>query len=87
VAAVNDGPGQVFVSWTIPLDNGSPILYYIVTPYRDGVALTPVQVDGGFSTNVTITGLPAPAIYTFEVTATNVMGTSPPGTSNSVAVA
>jgi hypothetical protein len=67
------------------LDNGSPISYYIVTPYRNGIALTPVQVDGAFSTSVTITGLPA-GIYTFEVTATNVMGTSPPGTSNSVAL-
>ncbi len=86
VAAVSDGPGQATVTWSIPFDNGSPISHYTVTPFRDGIALTPVQVDWASSTSVTITGLPT-GIYTFEVTATNMMGTSPPGTSNSVAVA
>ena len=65
-------------------DNGYPILSYTVTPYSNGVALTPVQVDG-HATSITFTGL-ACGSYTFQVTATNVMGTSPPGTSNSVVV-
>jgi hypothetical protein len=86
VIAVSNGSGQATVTWTAPLDNGSPIQYYTVTPYQNGVALTPIRVDAP-STTVTVFALQSGTFYTFDVTATNMMGTSPPGTSNPVLVA
>ncbi len=79
--------GQATVNWTVPADNGTTIDHYTVTPYKSGVAQTPVDVPGASSTTVTITGLAADPNYTFQVTATNSFGTSPIATSASVIVA
>jgi hypothetical protein len=64
------------VSWSAPGDGGSPITSYTVTPYAGTVAQTPVTVSGATSTQVT--GLTNGTAYTFTVTATNAVGTSPP---------
>jgi N,N-dimethylformamidase beta subunit-like, C-terminal/Domain of unknown function (DUF4082)/Fibronectin type III domain len=65
------------VDWAAPDSDGdSPITGYTVTPYIGTSAQTPVQV-GASSTVTTITGLTDGQTYTFRVTATNAIGTSP----------
>ncbi len=65
------------VSWVAPVNNGSAITGYVVTPYQAGVAQTPVSYDAT-ATSRTLTGLTAGSSYTFTVTATNATGTSAP---------
>ena len=65
------------VSWVAPANNGSAITGYVVTPYKAGVAQTPVAYDAT-ATSRTLTGLTAGSSYTFTVAATNATGTSAP---------
>ena len=64
------------VSWTAPNNGGSSITGYTVTPSTGGTAGTPMQVSGS-ATSATLTGLTNASSYTFTVTATNAIGTSP----------
>jgi hypothetical protein len=66
------------VTWTPSDDDGeSPITQQTVTPYAGAVAQTPVTVDAA-ATKATVTGLTNGTSYTFQVTATNGVGTSAP---------
>ena len=65
------------VSWVAPANNGSAITGYVVTPYKAGVAQTPVSYDAS-ATSRTLSGLTAGSSYTFTVAATNATGTSAP---------
>jgi hypothetical protein len=70
--------GQARVSWNVPSDDGgTPITSYTVTPYIGTNAQPPVQVSGASTTSTTVTGLTTNTPYTFAVTATNAIGTSP----------
>jgi len=70
--------GTATVTWTAPpFDGGAPITGYRVTPYRDGVAQTPVTVDETAGTSATVRDLVAGASYTFTVAASNLIGTGP----------
>ncbi|MBE1606529.1 DUF7402 domain-containing protein [Actinopolymorpha pittospori] len=76
VAAVA-GERVATVSWSPPaFDGGAPLTGYVVTPYRQGVALDPVNVDAGLS-SVAVTGLSAGQAYEFGVAARNIVGTGP----------
>jgi titin len=74
------GDGQATIFWTADDDNGSPILDYTVTPVGPGGPLPATTVGGG-AVSTTITGLTNGTTYTFEVTATNALGTSAAGVS------
>jgi Galactose oxidase-like, Early set domain/Fibronectin type III domain/Glyoxal oxidase N-terminus len=75
---VTPGDGSATVSWTAPSDGGSPLISYTVTPYIGATAQTPTTVGGSpLWTNTTIKGLSDGTAYTFTVTATNAIGTSP----------
>ena len=63
-----------------PTTTASPITGYTVTPFIGTTAQTPVQVNNGSATSATITGLTNGTAYTFTVTATNGVGTSPAST-------
>ena len=77
------GDRTATVAWTAPADGGSTITRYTVTPYVAGVAQTPTIVMGSPpSPSAAITGLTNGTTYTFTVTATNVVGTSPPSTAS-----
>ncbi|GLZ39298.1 putative Ig domain-containing protein [Actinokineospora sp. NBRC 105648] len=69
------GVTSATVTWTAPATNGSPITGYVVTPYLNGVAQTPVNYDASATTR-TLTGLTAGGNYTFTVAAVNAYGTS-----------
>ena len=77
------GNGQASVTWTAPTNGGSPITSYTITPSQAGTALTPVTISGSPpATSTTITGLTNGLPYTFTITATNAIGTSPPSTAS-----
>ncbi|WP_433372608.1 putative Ig domain-containing protein [Streptosporangium sp. CA-115845] len=68
------GVSSATVTWTAPNNNGSAITGYLVTPYKNGVAQTPVAYDASTTTR-TLSGLTTGVPYTFTVTATNTFGT------------
>jgi Domain of unknown function (DUF4082)/Fibronectin type III domain/Bacterial Ig domain len=67
---------QAQVSWSAPNADGSPITGYTVTPYVGTTAGTPVKV-GASARSAIVTGLANGTSYTFEVSATNSIGTGP----------
>ncbi len=75
--AATPASGEAGVSWTAPSNiGGGPITGYTVTPYAGTTAGTPLTVGGGVTT-ATVTSLTNGTAYTFKVTATNSIGTSP----------
>jgi putative nucleotidyltransferase with HDIG domain len=73
------GNGVATVSWSAPDDGGTSITSYTVTPHIGSVAQAP-QTFASSATSQTITGLTNGTAYTFTVTATNKVGTSPAST-------
>ena len=70
--------GGAEVSWTAPANGGATITSYTVTPYIGSVAQPVTVVTGNPATaHATVTGLTNGTAYTFTVTATNSVGTSP----------
>ncbi len=61
--------GTIELSWSPPIDNGSPILYYNI--YRDGELIDSVD-----STNYIDRGLETHGSYVYNITAVNAMGES-----------
>ena len=75
------GPIGPIVSWAAPPSPGATITSYTVTPFRGATALAPTVVNGNPPvTSTLVSGLCDGAAYTFTVTATNSVGTSPPST-------
>ncbi|GAA5195355.1 hypothetical protein GCM10023346_25050 [Arthrobacter gyeryongensis] len=72
------GNASATVSWTAPNNGGSPITSYAITPHAGATTLAPVTVTGNPpATSTNVTGLSNGTAYTFTVTATNAIGTSP----------
>ncbi|MDQ4502250.1 fibronectin type III domain-containing protein [Sinomonas sp. ASV322] len=70
--------GSAVIGWTAPANGGATITSYSVTPWTGGTALAPTTVTGSpAATTATVTGLTNGTPYTFTVTATNSVGTSP----------
>lgn len=75
------GDSQAVVSWSVPADNGGPIIAYDVTAHHGAVLGPVVHVAGPPNpppSSVTVASLTNGTAYTFTVTATNKVGTSPP---------
>jgi hypothetical protein len=69
------GAGSATVNWTAPSSNGgSAITSYKITPFKAGVAQSPVTAEAS-ATSTTILGLTVGSSYTFTVAATNAVGT------------
>ena len=76
---------SVRVTWTLPSSDGdSAINGQTVTPYIGSAAQTPVSVAAS-ATSTTIIGLTNDTTYTFKVTATNGIGTSPASAASNAA--
>jgi hypothetical protein len=77
--------GSAILNWTAPSsDGGSAIKGYIVTPYLNGVAQTPITFNQPNLTEV-VFGLTNGQTYTFTVAAFNAAGSGPASSqSNSV---
>jgi hypothetical protein len=72
------GNQQATVKWTAPSDGGRTITKYTVTPHTGGVAQTPTTVTGSPApTTAVVPNLTNGTSYTFTVSATNVVATSP----------
>ena len=72
------GNKRAKVSWSAPANNGSPITSYTITPFVGSTAQPATTINGTPpATSTTITGLTNGTTYTFTVTATNAIGTSP----------
>ncbi len=70
------GDASATVSWVAPSNGGSPITSYTVTPFVGSVAQTPTTVTGTPpATTTVVNSLTNGVAYTFEVTATNAVGT------------
>ena len=75
------GPIGPIVTWAAPASPGATITSYTVTPFRGATPLTPTVVNGSPPVASTlVSGLCDGATYTFTVTATNSVGTSPAST-------
>ncbi|NIZ90481.1 fibronectin type III domain-containing protein [Kineococcus rubinsiae] len=61
------------IDWNAPATNGAPLINYTVTPYRDGVPQSPIDVPGATTLMYSIT---PDTDYAFTVSATNRKGTS-----------
>jgi large repetitive protein len=69
--------GKAVVHWKAPRTaNGSPILGYVITPYRNGRAQG-ARVYRSPATTETVGGLTSGNTYRFRVAATNSRGTGP----------
>ncbi|WP_157521701.1 DUF7507 domain-containing protein [Herbidospora cretacea] len=80
ITAATAGDLSATLTWSPPASNGgSAITGYVVTPYLNGVAQTPVSYSSTATTQ-TVTGLTAGAAYTFTVTAVNAAGPGLPST-------
>jgi hypothetical protein len=79
------GNGSATVGWTAPGNGGSPITSYPVTPFAGAVARPPVAVPPG-ATSTAVTGLVNGTAYTFVVSATNAIGTSPGSAPSNVVI-
>jgi subtilisin family serine protease len=76
------GKRSATVTWSPGDDGGSPLTGQAVLVHRSGSHLGSVTVSAG-STSVRVGGLTAGTSYTFTVTATNAIGTSPPSAHSS----
>jgi hypothetical protein len=81
LAAANVAKGAA-VTWGAPSDGGQPITEYTITSNPGGI----VAKAGANATSTVITGLDVGTTYTFAVTATNMIGTGPEATTNSVTI-
>ncbi len=71
------GTASATVNWTAPDPQGSPITSYTVTPFVGSTPQVPVTVSGSPpATSALMAGLTDGTSYTFQVTATNAVGTS-----------
>jgi Tfp pilus assembly protein PilX len=75
-ASVNNTTGAVTVNWTDPANNGSAITGYTVTPSPACASCVGTTANGPTVTSATISGLTLGTAYTFQVSATNGIGTS-----------
>jgi hypothetical protein len=83
--AASPANGSATVSWTTPASGGSPITSYTVTPFIGTTAQTATVVSGSPpATSAVIAGLTNGTSYTFQVAATNAVGTGPASASNAV---
>jgi hypothetical protein len=88
------GDSQATLSWTVPATGGSIITSFTIIPYKKGVAEAPitepakihtaVSSNVGVTDHITLKKLTNSDTYKFSVAATNVVGTGPATTSNTV---
>jgi hypothetical protein len=82
--AATAGYAAATVHWTAPAPGSSPITSYTVTPHIGSTPQTPVTVPGTPPpTSTTVDNLQGGTAYTFTVTATNSVGSSPASTASS----
>jgi len=71
------GTGQIVLSWTKPVDGGSPITSYLVQCRTTGSDTWTAYSASGLGTPLTVTGLQPGTLYQCEVAAVNANGAGP----------
>lgn len=77
------GDGQVTVHWTVAHDGGAAITGYLLTIRNGDATVDTVELDSR-TDGYTVTGLTNDTMYTFQVTATNAIGSSAPGMATAI---
>lgn len=81
VVAMPLHPGWAEVEWTDGADGGSEITGHTVHAYEEGIQYSTYYLPGAYSTDgkggIRISDLPQGRTFTFTITATNAIGTSP----------
>ena len=75
--AATGGAGSVAVGWQAPLAVGTGVTGYRVIPFLGGLEQPAVEVVGGETHQVQVTGLDAGGSYTFRVEALSVHSAGP----------
>jgi len=65
------------VSWTAPPNGGDPLTSYTITPFVGSAAQVPTTVSGSPPTTTVTVAVNNGTTYTFQVAATNAIGTGP----------
>ncbi len=85
--AATAGTASATLTWTAPPDGGSPITSYTVTPYAAGIAQPSTTIPGSPPpSSALVAGLVNGTSYTFTVSATNDVGTSPASAASNAVV-
>lgn len=71
------GDAKVTLTWTKPIDNGSPITVYKITYWQIGTDDFKKKTLGSESTSAQITGLTNEVSYAFKINSINALGQSP----------
>ncbi len=82
--SASPGNGGATVQYLLPAANGSAITSYTVWPVQGSTVLAPQVFNTPSATSLAVTGLTNGTTYTFRVSATNAVGTSPFTVTNAI---
>jgi hypothetical protein len=71
------GNSSATISWTAPPNGGDPLTSYTITPFVGSAAQVPTTVSGSPPTTTVTVAVNNGTTYTFQVAATNAIGTGP----------
>src|SRR5439155_1364020 len=84
-ATAAPGKGSATVTWTAPLNGGTPITGFTIDTYK-GTTLVATTNAAANALSAIIGGLANGTVYSFKVTAANAIGTGPPTTTRRITV-
>src|SRR5438105_4797438 len=84
-ATAAPGKGSATVTWTAPLNGGTPITGFTIDTYK-GTTLAATTNAAANALSASISGLANGTVYSFKVTAANAIGTGPPTTTRRITV-
>src|SRR5438874_1817842 len=84
-ATAAPGKGSATVTWTAPLNGGTPITGFTIDTYKGTTQVATTNAAAN-ALSASIGGLANGTVYSFKVTAANAIGTGPPTTTRRITV-